>query len=77
MNLIDLLDCYSANSADENPQTPQTIDITTQTNYKFAILHSDSDETREQVIFVDPDRPPITKADVQRIKNQKKSKAKK
>lgn len=64
MSLVGQLHCLSANLADENPQTPQTIDMTTQITYKFAILHSDSDEAKEQVIFVDPDRPPITKADV-------------
>lgn len=46
--------------------------------HKFALLSSDTDEdAREEVFLIDPDRPPISKADVQKIKNQKKSKAKK
>jgi hypothetical protein len=42
-------------------------------------LSEDSDECveKEEVIFIDPDRPPISSSDRRKIKNQIKSKAKK
>jgi hypothetical protein len=42
-------------------------------------MSDDSDESgsKEEVLFIDPDRPPVSISDIKKLKNQMKSKAKK
>ena len=46
-------------------------------NEKLLNQASTSKLEKEEVIFIDPDRPPISSSDRRKIKNQIKSKAKK
>lgn len=68
----------NSSSSAENPQTPETLDASTPTVDKtsFPLLSdSGSEGDPEEIIMIDPDRPPITATDRKKLKNQLKSKA--
>ena len=62
----------NSSSSAENPQTPETLDASTPTVDKasFPLLSdSGSEGDPEEMIMVDPDRPPITATDRKKLKN--------
>ena len=60
----------------ENPQAPETLDASTPKvdTSSFAGMFGEDDQ---DVVYVDPDRPPVSRSDQRKLKNQLKSKAKK
>jgi hypothetical protein len=58
----------TSHSSDENPQSPETLDSSTPIVDFESIYQSES--LLEGIVAIDPDRPPISKADKRKLQNQ-------
>lgn len=72
-----LLDHIGHPPSAENPQAPETLDASTPKVDVSSFSGLLGDDDTQEVMWVDPDRPPISQSDQRKLKNQLKSKAKK